>query len=156
MQRIDAIKNIMNTITDEMVVSSCGMISREVYAVKDRNKNFYVQGSMGAALPIGIGLSLAKNQKVVVIAGDGEILMNLGTLVLLNKLQKENKVDIDLYILDNNQYESTGGQKTCSDAVDFSLLCDCKVIFCSASNEKMLRIDIPHKQIKERFMKAIK
>jgi len=156
MQRIEAIRNIMNTVDDSsIVISSCGKISREVFYVKDRPKNFYVQGSMGSSLAIGIGISLCKPEKVVVIAGDGEILMSLGTLVLLNKLQKEKKVNIDLYILDNNKFQSTGGQKTCSDAVEFRLLCDCKVIFCSDSEVEVPRISIPHKEIKERFMNAI-
>jgi len=156
MQRIDAIKEIMDTVTDEIVISSCGKISREVYAICHRNKNFYVQGSMGAALPIGIGVALCKpDKKVIVIAGDGEILMSLGTLVLLNKLQKENKVNIDLYILDNNQYQSTGGQPTCSEAVDFTKVCNCKVIFCSESKKDVPRIDIPHYKIRRRFMNAI-
>ena len=156
MERIQAIENIMNTVTDEIVISSCGKISREVYAVKDRNENFYVQGSMGATLPIGIGVALSKpDKKVIVITGDGDMLMSLGSLVLLNKLQKEKKVNIDLYILDNNQYESTGGQKTCSDAVDFRYLCDCKVIFCKESKKQVPRIDIPHYKIRRRFQNAI-
>ncbi len=176
MRRINAIRNIMDTITDEIVISSCGKISRELYYVKDRPKNFYVQGSMGSTLPIGIGVSLAKpNKKVVVIIGDGEALMGLDTLVLLKKLQKrhkneyvpfgdlqaanniiiKNRFNLDLYILDNGKYASTGGQKTISNFVDFRLLCDCKVIFCGDSKIKVPRIDITHKEIKERFMNAI-
>ena len=63
----------MSTITDEIVITSAGKISREVYHVKDCSKNFYVQGSMGASLAVGIGIALCKpNQKVIVIAGDGE------------------------------------------------------------------------------------
>ena len=49
-RRIDAIKKIMDSVTDEVVISSTGMISREVYKVKDRSRNFYVLGSMGSAL----------------------------------------------------------------------------------------------------------
>ena len=41
MRRIDAIKNLMNSVTDEIVITSAGKISREVYATKDRNLNFY-------------------------------------------------------------------------------------------------------------------
>jgi len=157
MERIQAIRDIMNTVTDEIVVSSCGKISREVFFIKDRPENFYVQGSMGATVPIAIGLSLCKPEKyVVAIVGDGEILMNLGTLVLLSSLQKEKKVKIDLYILDNNKYQSTGGQKTVSDYIEFRHLCDCKVIFCADSKKEVSRISMPHKEIKERFMNAIK
>jgi len=156
MERLQAIKHIMDTVTDEIVISSCGKISREVYFALDRNENFYNQGAMGSTLPLSIGVALCKpDKKVIVIIGDGEALMSLGSLVLLNKLQKDNKVNITLYILDNNQYQSTGGQKTCSDAVKFRLLCNCFVIFCKDSKEDVPRIPIPHFKIRRRFMNAI-
>ena len=153
MERIKAIENIMESITDELVITSAGKISREVYYVRDRPENFYVQGSMGAALGIGIGVALNTKRKVIVIAGDGECLMNLDTLVLMKKLNLPN---LDLIILDNNKYDSTGGQKTISDAIDFRWLCYCKVIFCSDSKKEVPRIDIKHKDIKKRFMEVIK
>ena len=157
MKRIDAIKDIMDTFTDEIVVSSCGRISREVFFVKDRPLNFYVMGSMGAALGIGIGVALNTKRKVVVIAGDGEILMNLGTLVLLKNLQDRYELkNLTLFILDNNCYQSTGAQPTVSHSVDFRLLCDCKVIFCGSDDNDVPRITMTHKEIKERFMDAIK
>jgi len=155
MKRIEAIKNVMYNVKDEIVVSSCGKISREVYAVKDRPKNFYIQGSMGAALPVGIGLALSTNQKVIVLAGDGEILMGLDSLVLLNKLQRDSNINLELFILDNNKYQSTGGQKTLSDYIDFRMFCFCKVVFCTDSEKDVPRIDIPHNEIKRRFMEAI-
>ena len=128
MERINAIKSIMETITEkDIIVSSCGKISREVFYIKDRPRNFYVMGSMGCALSVGIGVSLAQpNKKVVVIIGDGEALMGLDTLVLLKKLQRrhknvdipfrdlqsanniiiKNRFNLDLYILDNHKYIS--------------------------------------------------
>jgi phosphonopyruvate decarboxylase len=159
MQRIDAIKNIINTVEDEdIIISSCGRISREVFFVKDRPRNFYVQGSMGATVPIAIGLALSKPElDIIAIVGDGEVLMSLGTLVLLNALQKEKKIkNLLLFILDNNKYQSTGGQKTVSDAVNFKLLCDCNVIFVKDSEVDVPRIKISHVEIKERFMNAIR
>ena len=90
MKRIDAVKTIMDAVTDELVVTSAGMISREVYAVRDRPRNFYVMGSLGATLGIGIGLALNTDMIVIVLAGDGDVLMSLGTLVLMNKLKLPN------------------------------------------------------------------
>jgi len=157
MRRIEVIKNLMKEITNELVVTSAGRISREVYFVRDRHENFYVQGSLGATVGIGIGLALSLPEKeIVIIAGDGDILINLDNLVLLNKLQKNGLKNIKLFILDNNKYQSTGGQDTCSDAIDFRLLCDCKVIFCGDSMVDVPRIKIKHEFIKERFMEAIK
>jgi thiamine pyrophosphate-dependent acetolactate synthase large subunit-like protein len=153
MKRIDAIGKIFSEITDELVVCSCGMISREAYMVNDRSKNFYVMGSMGASLGIGIGLALTRPEmKVIVIAGDGEVLMSLGTLVLMNKLKLRN---LKLFILDNNCYSSTGGQKTCSDAVDFSKIAKCNVIKVESGKGDAPRIDISHEEITKRFYNAI-
>ena len=154
MKRIDAIREIMDSINDELVVSSTGKISRELYHVKDRSANFYVMGSMGASLGIGIGLALHTDQKVIVIVGDGDILMSLSTLVLMNKLKLPN---LSLYILDNNCFESTGGQKTCSDAVDFTKICNhnSKVIKVEATPSKIPRIDMPHKEVMKRFYNEV-
>jgi len=155
MRRIEAIVYIMDSVTDEIVVSSCGMISRELFHIRDRPKNFYVQGSMGAALPIGIGLALSTGKKVMVIAGDGEILMSLSTLVLLEKLRREKKLKLDLFILDNNSYQTTGGQKTVSKCVVFGNITDCTVVRCSGEGSSVPRINIPHSEITKRFMEAI-
>jgi sulfopyruvate decarboxylase subunit beta len=152
MKRIDAIKSIMDNVRDELVISSCGMISRELFLVKDRPENFYVTGSMGSSLGIGIGLALHTERKVIVIAGDGEILMSLGTLVLFNKLKLEN---LKLYILDNNCYETTGGQKTCSDAIDFTKIADCTVINVETGDNTAPRISIAHREIAKRFYETI-
>lgn len=157
MDRLLAIEQLMKEITDELVITSAGKISREVFYVKDRPENFYVQGSMGATLGISIGVALNTSKKVVAIIGDGEALMSLGSLVLLNKFQKEDKLqNLKLYIIDNNQYQSTGGQQTISKAIDFRILCSCIVIFCGGNDVGVPRIDIPHEKLKERFMDAIK
>ena len=60
MARRQAIENIMKSIDDEIVVCNIGFPSRELYDIKDRDKNFYMIGSMGLASSIGLGLSLAK------------------------------------------------------------------------------------------------
>jgi len=154
MKRIDAIKQIMDSVDDELVISSTGKISRELYNIKDRSANFYVMGSMGASLGVGIGVALHTDRKVIVIAGDGDILMSLSTLVLMNKLKLPN---LSLYIIDNNCFESTGGQKTCSDAVDFTTICthNCKVMKVEATSSIIPRIDMPHKDVMRRFYNEI-
>lgn len=146
------IKSIMDTIEDELVITSTGTISREVYDYRDRIRNFYVMGSLGSSLGIGLGLALNTHQKVIVIAGDGDILMSLGTLVLMNKLRLQN---LKLYIIDNNSYASTGCQPTCSDAVDFEKIADCKVFKVLAEKTNAPRIDLSPQVIKERFYNAV-
>ena len=154
MNRTDAVKCIMGSVTNQLVISSAGKISREVFNIKDRPENFYVQGSMGAALGIGIGVAMTipLNRKVIVIAGDGESLMNLGTLALMKKLNLPN---LDLFILDNNQYQSTGEQKTISDAIDFRTLCNCRKVSIEDGGSEPPRINIPCAEITRRFMDAV-
>ena len=152
MKRIDAIRKIMKNVKDELVISSTGMVSRELYAVKDRPGNFYMQGSMGNALAIGLGIAINSKHKVIVISGDAEALMSLGTLVLHKKLNPRN---LKHYILDNGCHSSTGAQPTCSDAIDFSKLAPNTVVI-KVSKEKgdAPRISLSPKQIARRFKKC--
>ena len=152
MKRINVIRKIMKNITDELVICSTGMVSREVYESRDRPENFYVMGSMGASLGIGLGLALHTDKKVVVLAGDGDILMSMGTLGLMNKLKLPN---LRLVILDNNCYSSTGCQKTCSDAVDFTKIANCEVYKVDAEKGPAGRVNISHKDLAERFYNAV-
>ena len=153
MKRIEAIKKIMENVTDELVISSTGMISRELYEIKDRPRNFYMEGSMGAALGIGLGIAINSKHKVIVISGDGAALMSLGTLALHKKLNPKNIVH---YILDNNSHATTGGQPTCSDAVNFARLAPNTIVY-KVSGEKgdAPRIPLPPKYIMKRFRSAI-
>lgn len=117
MRRLEAIRQLAAGWTDELVVATTGMTSRELYVVRDRPGNFYMCGSMGCALSIGLGVALARpDRKVVVLDGDGAALMSLGSLALARHLRLPN---LEHIILDNGTYASTGGQPTCSAAVDF-------------------------------------
>lgn len=151
MKRQSAIELIMGCVyEDEIVVSSTGMICREVYQVNDRELNFYMMGSMGNALAIGIGLALSnKDRTVFVISGDGASLMSLGTIALFNKLNLPN---LRHFILDNNCHATTGGQDTCSDYADFG-----NSTVYQVSNEigDAPRIPLSPKQITERFRNAL-
>ncbi|MEM2134573.1 MAG: sulfopyruvate decarboxylase subunit beta [Candidatus Freyarchaeota archaeon] len=107
MKRIEAIKNIVEELEKELVICNLGFPSRELYSVGDRPENFYMLGSMGLASSIGLGLSLSVNKRVVVMDGDGSILMNLGSLVTIANWSPRN---LTLIIFDNKSYGSTGGQ----------------------------------------------
>ncbi len=148
----NAIKRILDRIGDELLITSTGTISREVFNYKDRPENFYVMGSLGATLGVGLGLALNIEKDVVVIAGDGDILMSLGTLVLMNKLKLKN---LKLYIIDNNSYASTGCQPTCSDSVDFNKIADCKVLKVKSAKTDAPRISLSPQEIRERFYNAV-
>ena len=153
MKRIEAIRKITRNIKDEVVISTTGMISRELYTVKDRPRNFYMMGSMGSALGIGLGIAINSKHKVIVISGDASALMSLGTLILHKKLNPKN---LKHYILDNRCHGSTGGQPTCSDVVNFSKIApNTEVIKVSKEKGNVPRIPLSPKQIKRRFKNAI-
>jgi sulfopyruvate decarboxylase subunit beta len=95
-----------------LLVCNIGFPSRELFAVRDRPGNFYMLGSMGLASSIGLGLALAKpERRVIVLDGDGSVLMNLGTLATIAHHAHRNFL---LVILDNCCYGSTGSQPTCT------------------------------------------
>ena len=97
---------------DEPVVHANGFICRESFALKDRKANFYMIGSMGLASSIGLGVALCKpEKKVIIIDGDGNVLMALGTLAMIAAEAPKNLVHV---VIDNEVYESTGSQRSLS------------------------------------------
>jgi len=113
-KRIDAITLAADAAEAEgaLLICNIGFPSRELYAARDRPENFYMLGSMGLASSIGLGLALARpDKRVMVLDGDGSVLMNLGTLATIAAAAPENYL---LVILDNCCYGSTGSQPTCT------------------------------------------
>jgi phosphonopyruvate decarboxylase len=106
------------------VVATTGKLSRELWELDDRDDSkanrFYMVGSMGCAAGFGLGIARAQPQRpVVVLDGDGALLMKLGSLATIGALAPHNLHHI---VLDNGAHESTGGQPTPSPAVDFALM----------------------------------
>lgn len=137
---------------DDIVVTSTGYVSREVYRIMDRPLNFYMMGSMSCALAIGMGIALNTKRRVVVFNGDGSVLMSLGSLVTCKRLNLQNLVHV---ILDNNCHASTGGQKTNSHLINFSHLCRNTLVYQVKYGDVPPRIPLSPKEIKERFIKAL-
>ena len=117
--RYRAIEKILEQVeSEDVVLSTTGMISREVFQIKDRPGNFYMLGSMGLLSSFGLGLALLQpDRRVFVLEGDGSALMSLGTLPLIATEQVANLIHL---VLDNEAYESTGGQPSISADVDLS------------------------------------
>jgi phosphonopyruvate decarboxylase len=89
-------------------VASTGYVSRAVFAeAGDEHDVFYMQGSMGLAPAIGLGMALNSNCEIVVINGDGSLLMSLGTT---HTLRDRAPANLYHYVLDNGCHESVGGQ----------------------------------------------
>ena len=179
MARFEAIYEIMNYIDDEIVVCNIGFPSRELYEINDRDKNFYMIGSMGLASSIGFGLALSKpDENVVVIDGDGSLLMNMGSLVTIFA---NNPKNLTWIVIDNGAYGSTGNQDTYAQNIDLVEIAksigfknsynfkditlkdiiksdDASFIVfkTEAGNSSAPIIDLTPVEIKERFMKSIK
>ena len=117
--RNKAIGKIMEHVgVGDLVLSTTGMISREVFVANDRPENFYMLGSMGLLSSFGLGMALLNPEKrVFVLEGDGSALMSLGTLPLIATEHPSNLFHI---ILDNEAYESTGAQPSISSEVDLA------------------------------------
>jgi len=115
MIRKDAIEIVAKKCKNSPIVSANGFISRDLFESCDKNSNFYMIGSMGLASSISLGISIKKpKKKIFVFDGDGNILMNLGSLATIGKIAPKNLVHI---VFDNSIHESTGGQPTHSSVI---------------------------------------
>jgi len=117
--RGDALRAVQRaTDANDVVIATTGFTGRELYACDDRPNQLYVVGSMGCASSIGLGMAWARpDRRVVVLDGDGAMLMRLGALATLAFEQPANLVHV---LLDNEAHESTGGQSTVSHAMDLA------------------------------------
>ena len=115
MIRKEAMQIAIDEIGNNPIISANGFISRDLFNVNDKESNFYMIGSMGLASSIALGVAMKNTKKLIfVFDGDGNILMNLGSLVTIGSIKPKNFVHI---IFDNGSHESTGGQPTNSKLV---------------------------------------
>ena len=123
MTRHEALEHILTALVDrDLALFTTGMISREAFNIRDRAENFYMIGSMGLLNALGLGLALqSPARRIWVIEGDGSALMSLGTLPLIASVRAPNLTHV---VLDNEAYESTGGQPTISSAVDLAAMAE--------------------------------
>jgi len=120
MLRADAVRLVMDAVRDELVVACNGMIGREVFTADDREANFYMIGSMGLAASIGLGVALCRpDRRVLVLDGDGNVLMGAGALASVAAEAPPNLLHV---VLDNESHGSTGGQRTISGKVPLEAL----------------------------------
>ena len=107
MRRAECIAMLYPEVTDTPVITIMGACAQELYDLGHRDNFFYLQHAMGLASSIGLGLAMHwPGQRVVVLDGDGSVLMNLGTLATLARYRPKNLVHI---VFDNGSLLSTGG-----------------------------------------------
>jgi thiamine pyrophosphate-dependent acetolactate synthase large subunit-like protein len=116
MTRASAVAMVARALEAEWAVVACnGMIGRELFTHADRDLQFYMIGSMGLASSIGLGIALVQpSRTVVVFDGDGNVLMNMGTLGSVAAAGVQNFYHV---VFDNAAHGSTGDQRTISDRV---------------------------------------
>ena len=102
----------------DVVLATTGFTGRALYGVGDRPNQLYFVGSMGHAASFGLGLALAQpTRRVIVLDGDGAMLMQLGAAAIVGHEAPKNLVHV---LLDNGVHDSTGAQATVAPAVDLA------------------------------------
>jgi thiamine pyrophosphate-dependent acetolactate synthase large subunit-like protein len=110
LHRRDVVNELLRERGELLVIAGLGAPNWDVSATGDHPNNFPLWGAMGAASMIGLGLALAQpKRRVLVITGDGEMLMNLGSLATIAVEAPRN---LTIAVLDNERFGETGMQKT--------------------------------------------
>ena len=110
LERRDVVRALLEDRGDLLVVTGLGAPSWDAAAAGDADTTFALWGAMGGAAMVGLGLALAQpNRRVLVITGDGELLMGLGSLATV---AVQHPANLAIAVLDNERYGETGQQET--------------------------------------------
>src|SRR5205085_9351127 len=110
MLRSDALQAIYPELENRIVVTIMGAVAAELYSLGQRANFFYLEHAMGLASSMGLGIALSMPEhRVIVLDGDGSLLMNLGTLTTLARYKPGNLLHV---VLDNESLLSVGGFPT--------------------------------------------
>jgi len=109
MDRRDVVAHLVRDRGDAVVVTGLGSPTYDTFAAGDHDLNFYLWGGMGGAAMAGLGLALAQpKRRVLVITGDGEMLMGIGSLATIAVAAPKN---LAIAVIDNGHYGETGMQR---------------------------------------------
>lgn len=110
LSRREVVKSLLSNRGETLVVTGLGQPAYDAFAAGDDPRNFYLWGAMGGAVSMGLGLAVAQSERrVVVLTGDGELLMGLGSLAAAGAEKASN---LAVVVLDNERYGETGQQTT--------------------------------------------
>ena len=110
LNRREVVRELMKDRGELVVIAGLGSPGYDLFAAGDHDGNFYLWGAMGGAAMMGLGLAFAqRNRPVLVLTGDGEQLMGLGSLATVAAQKPEN---LSIVVLDNGHYAETGMQKS--------------------------------------------
>lgn len=149
LSREEAIKSIVSNLGPaDIVVSTTGMISRELYEYRDSQKekhrqDFLTVGSMGHASQIALGIALAKPERqVYCLDGDGSLLMHMGGLAVI---AAQSPVNLKHVILNNGAHDSVGGQPTAAAGLDITSLagaCGYNKVMQARDREELVKMTL--------------
>jgi len=113
LDRREAMRVLLDNRGDMLIVTGLGSTTWDAAAVGDDERNFYLWGAMGAAAMVGLGLAIAQPaRRVLVVTGDGELLMGLGALATIGVQHPPN---LAIAVFDNGHYAETGMQRSHTD-----------------------------------------
>lgn len=144
LSREDVLNIIIGSIGDDIVVSTTGKTSREIFEIREQNhqghsNDFLTVGSMGHTASIAYGVALGTDKNVWCVDGDGSFLMHMGSLAVIGSNLPSNFK----YILnDNRAHESVGGQPTCSGKLDIVKIltgCGFKQVIVAENSDEILK-----------------
>src|SRR6201987_5255632 len=108
LDRRDVVRRLVHDRDDTLLVAGLGAACYDLGAAGDHKRNFYLWGAMGGAAMVGLGLALAQPERpVVVVTGDGEQMMGLGSLLTVAVRKPGN---LTVAVLDNGHFGETGMQ----------------------------------------------
>ena len=107
MRRFDAIQRAVRLAGDRPIVGNLGPTSDELWHAGHRDRNFYTYGNMGLVSSLALGMSLATEEQIIALDGDGSLLMNLGSLATIAREKPRNLIVV---VYDNEAWGQTGHQ----------------------------------------------
>jgi len=110
MTRLDALRSVYDQLAQRVVVTIMGAVAAELQSIGHRPSFFYLQHAMGLASSMGLGIALSRPElSVIVLDGDGSVLMNLGALTTMARYRPKNLLHV---VFDNESLLSVGGFPT--------------------------------------------
>ena len=139
LERRAAMRTLLADRGDLLLVTGLGSTTYDAAAVGDDERNFYLWGAMGGAAMVGLGLAIARpDRRVLVVTGDGDMLMGLGALATIGV---ERPPNLALVVFDNGHYGETGMQashtNTGVDLAGVARACGIEVVFDIAAESAL-------------------
>ncbi len=144
LKREDVIEYIANAADEDVIVSTTGKASRELFEIRERKKqghekDFLTVGSMGHASSIALGIAInQKNKRVWCIDGDGAVLMHMGAMGVIGNIKASNMVHV---MINNSAHETVGGLPTAAGEMDFVSIaraCGYQRVYKAATEKELL------------------